>query len=107
MTTASTEEKFATIVRKFSYSPLAPAVWQVDDRTGLEFRDLALDASTHGKLIARHWRNKGGERTVDLVDAQSPFAFVFVLVGSVSAAGLGDAATTLDKYGSEIGRANV
>src|SRR3546814_10934985 len=76
------------------------SVWQVGDRTGLEFRDLALGASTHGNLIARHWRNKGGERTVDLVDAQSPFAFVFVLVGSVSAAGLGDAATTLDKYGS-------
>jgi quercetin dioxygenase-like cupin family protein len=99
-TTATEAAKYPTIVRDFSYSPIDPAVWQVDDRTGLEFRDLALDAATHGKLIARHWRNAGAERTVDLVDIHSPFAFLFVLGGTVAVEGLGETPIALARFGS-------
>lgn len=110
MATAVTDgAKYPTIVKDFSYSPIDPAIWQVEDRTGLEFRDLALDASTHGKLVARHWRNGGAEQTVDLVDAASPFAFLFVLEGVVIAEGLGGEAVALARFGSatRYGRGGV
>ncbi len=101
MATAATGGvKYPTIVENFSYSPIDPAIWRVDDRTGLEFRDLALDASTHGKLIARHWRNAGTEKVVDLVDSRSPFAFLFLLSGTVVAEGLGDELVSLLSFSS-------
>lgn len=98
--TAQSAVRYPTIVEEFSYSPIEPAVWRKDARTGLEFRDLALDASTHGTLVARHWRNGAEERTVDLVNKASPFAFLFVLSGTVIAEDVADEPITLGRFAS-------
>jgi mannose-6-phosphate isomerase-like protein (cupin superfamily) len=92
------KSSFPSIVKDFGFSPIASAVWRQDQRTGLEFRDLSLAAATGRVLVARHWRTGSMSLSVPLVTTECPFAFVFVVKGSVVLEPQGKDPLRLDRY---------
>lgn len=76
---------FPSIVSRFGYSPLGPALWQIDSDTRLQFRDLSLSQASEGALIGRHLRAGGiAAKSRSLIAQDAPFAFLFVLAGTVT-----------------------
>jgi len=82
---ANQASPYPTIVSGFGYSPLTPALWRPDGVTGLEFRDLSLAQSSGDALVGRHLRTGGlALKTSELIAPKTPFAFMFVLTGTVT-----------------------
>ena len=82
---ADASRKFPTVVTGFGYAPLGPALWLVDDATGLKVRDLSLDQASDGALSGRHLRSGGfAIRTDRLIAADAGFVFLFILAGTVT-----------------------
>jgi len=92
---------YPTIVTRFGYAPLAPAIWQIDEKSGLESRDLSLFQASEAALSGTHFRAAGQPHSgIILVEPSAQLAFVFVLKGSVTQY-VGDGpALTLDRYAS-------
>lgn len=75
---------YPTIVTRFGYSPLAPAIWRPDAVTGLQYRDLSLAQASGDAFSGRHLRTGGfSKSTSALSSPQSTFIFLFVLAGRV------------------------
>lgn len=82
--TEAVKSAFPPIVSGFGYSPIAPALWQVDPASQLSYRNLSLDHASADALQSRHLRAAGVMTTTSaLGDARSSFAFLFVLSGKV------------------------
>lgn len=76
---------FPTIVTRYGFSPIAPALWREDAATGLKFRDLSLDQASEGVFIGRHLRAGGKAIATDaLIAPDCAFAFLFVFAGRVT-----------------------
>lgn len=76
---------YPTIVTRFGFAPVAPAVWLDDRQTGLVCRDLSLGQASQGALTGKHFRAAPFARTIDtLIDPGAVFAFLFVLAGKVT-----------------------
>lgn len=76
---------YPSIVSRFGYSPMAPALWRADPETGLQFRDLSLGQASEDALIGRHLRSGGMPATTPaLIADDAAFAFVFVLSGTIA-----------------------
>lgn len=81
----TTGKGFPSIVSGFGYSPVAPAIWRADSRTGLQCRDLSLDKASSAALTSHHYRTGGAQvETAALGAASCAFAFLYVLAGKVS-----------------------
>ena len=76
---------YPSIVSKFGYSPLGPALWRRDPLTGLESRDLSLAQASDEALIGRHLRTGGSPANAhELIARDTVFTFLFVLAGAVT-----------------------
>lgn len=109
MTSPATQTpvKFPSIVTDFGFSPLAPALWRRDSRTGLQYRTLTLDTASANVLSSHHYRAAGVvATTTELGRADAPFAFLFVLAGKLTMNAAGAPAVILGpldsacRYGS-------
>jgi hypothetical protein len=90
-----------SIIGDFGYSPLAPAIWQLDPNTALQYRNLSLDRASADALRGVHWRSAGvATETGALADPDSVFSFMFVLAGKVSFKERGGDAVTLNPFDS-------
>jgi mannose-6-phosphate isomerase-like protein (cupin superfamily)/uncharacterized cupin superfamily protein len=80
-----TADAFETIVTSFGYAPLAPALWQNDLASGLQFRDLALAQASDDAFLGTHWRAGGVAVSAGtLASRDASFVFLFVLKGQVT-----------------------
>jgi quercetin dioxygenase-like cupin family protein len=85
MMNSATVQKFPTIVTRFGYSPLAPALWRTGRVSELQFRDLSLAQASGEALIGHHLRTGGiAVSTEALIEPGSAFVFLFVLAGRVT-----------------------
>ncbi len=101
MKNASKETAFSSIVDRFGYSPIGPAIWRKDTASQLQMRSLSLDQASQYKLVSRHLKAAGvSTQTQALGDAKSTFAFLFVLSGQVVMHETGKQARTFNGYGS-------
>jgi mannose-6-phosphate isomerase-like protein (cupin superfamily) len=76
---------FPTIVSRFGYSPLGPALWNTDAANVLQFRDLSLAQASGDALLGRHLCTGGLAISAEgLIEPDCAFAFLFVLAGRVT-----------------------
>jgi hypothetical protein len=87
--TPADSSTYPTIVSRFGYSPLDPAIWRTDPQSGLQYRDLGLRGASELAFAGMHFRAAGQVQRVPLVKAGAQFAFLFVLAGRVALIGEG------------------
>lgn len=98
---AQPQTAYPTIITKFGFSPLGPALWRPGPVVGLEHRDLDLRAASDGVLRGHHLKAGGGEdATFEVLSSDAPFGFAFVLSGSLSLEAEGEPPTRLETYGA-------
>jgi hypothetical protein len=90
------QQSFPTIVSRFGYSPLSPALWNTDATSRLQFRDLSLAQASGDALSGRHLRTGGIAISAEgLIESHSAFAFLYVLSGHVTLRSTGQSSVEL------------
>ena len=82
---APTSTAFPSIVHRFGYSPIQPAIWRLDPDNKLQFRNLALDQASEDVLKGVHYRAAGiNTATIALGSPAAAFSFLFVVAGKLT-----------------------